>query len=78
MRDYKTTIDPDTLATVISMPTAEKIARDVQAAIANDHEGKVRDALIALGWCPPKEAADAMGALADAIAAAVRKGVTVQ
>lgn len=53
MKDYETRIDPDTLATVIAMPTAEKVARDVQATIARDHEGKVADALIRLGWTPP-------------------------
>lgn len=55
MRDYETAIDPDTLATVITMPTAEKVARDVQAAIKADHEGKVTDALIKLGWTPPHD-----------------------
>lgn len=53
MRDYETKIDPDTLATVIAMPTAEKVARDVMATIKADHEGKVADALIRLGWTPP-------------------------
>lgn len=53
MRDYEVTIDHDTLATVVAMPTAEKVARDVAATIANDHEGKVRAALIGMGWVPP-------------------------
>ena len=53
MRDYETTIDPDTLAIVTAMPTAEKVARDVLAAIARDHEGKVSAALIKMGWTPP-------------------------
>lgn len=53
MRDYEKTIDPDTFATVVTMPTAEKVARDVQATIKADHEGKVADALIRLGWTPP-------------------------
>lgn len=51
--DYKFKIDPDTLAASVVMPTAEKILRDVSVTIANDHNGKVRAALIKLGWTPP-------------------------
>lgn len=66
MRDYETTIDPDTLATVITMPTAEKVARDVQATIANDHDGKVVAALMALGWTPPHDHRDVNDAVRKA------------
>lgn len=77
MKDYAVTIDPDTLATTVAMPTAEKVARDVQQTISRDHEGKVRATLIALGWMPPDVAAQAQGALAEAIDASVRRGVGV-
>lgn len=53
-RDYNFKIDPDTLAASITMPTFEKVARDVSATIADDFDGKVRSALIKLGWTPPE------------------------
>lgn len=55
MRDYEVTTDPDTLATTVQIPAAEKVARDVAATIANDHEGKVVAALVKLGWTPPHD-----------------------
>ena len=33
----------------------EEIRRKVLEAIADDHEGKVRQTLIELGWSPPRE-----------------------
>lgn len=35
---------------------AQVIARQVAESIANDREGKIRQALIDLGWTPPPDA----------------------
>lgn len=70
-------LDPETLNYSVMGPSAATVAQDIHRAFAKDIEGKMQAALVALGWCPPKEAADAMGALASAIDAAVRKGVAV-
>lgn len=54
------------------------IAADVMMAFSRDVEGKTRRALIDLGWAPPETRTQAVAALADAVEAAIRKGVTVQ
>lgn len=37
------------------IPQMEQVRRQVADAIANDTEGKVRQALIELGWTPPED-----------------------
>ena len=59
-------------------PSSQQIAADVMVAFSRDVEGKTRRALIDMGWAPPETRTKAVAALAEAIEAAVRKGVTVQ
>lgn len=55
----------------------ESIRHDILMTFAKDNEDKVRKVLISMGWLPPAEAIAAERALADAVDAAVRKGVAV-
>lgn len=55
---YEFKIDPKTLEATLAGPTAEKVAADVAALIASDHDGKVRAALLGLGWAPPWQPID--------------------
>lgn len=77
MYDPRFQFNTDTQNYDVLGPSAATVAQDIQKALTQDVEGKMRAALIALGWCPPKEAAAAMGALASAIDATVRKGISV-
>lgn len=52
-RDYDFTIDPNTLIGTLVMPTAERVAQQVSERISHDRDGKVRSALIKMGWTPP-------------------------
>ena len=42
----------------MTTPSAEKVARDISFKIAHDYDGKVREALIKLGWHPPIDTTD--------------------
>lgn len=77
MYDPKFEFNRDTMNYDVMGPPAATVAQDIQAAFAKDVEGKVRAALIGLGWLPPQETAAAERALSEAIDAAVRKGVSV-
>lgn len=57
-QDYKFQVDPETLRGTVLMPSLDKVASDVAATIASDHNGKVRSALVRLGWTPPHDARD--------------------
>lgn len=74
--EYK--FDPETQSYHMLSPSASKVAEDVMRSFQRDVEGKMRTALIGLGWVPPETAQKAQAALASALEAAVRKGVTVQ
>lgn len=50
---HKTQYDHDTMSMITTGPSAEKVARDISFNIDNDYDGKVREALIGLGWHPP-------------------------
>lgn len=54
-RDYDFRIDPNTLIGTLTVPTAQRVAQKVAEQIAHDHDGKVRAALIGLGWTPPDD-----------------------
>ena len=60
------------------LDSPQQVAHDVAMAFARDRDGRVRERLIELGWLPPEQVATVQRALADAIEAAIRKGVTVQ
>ena len=77
MYDPKFHFNSDTQNYDVLGPSATTVAKYIHLAFARDVEGKMRSALIAMGWVPPKEAADAERALAAALDAAVRKGVAV-
>lgn len=77
MYDPEFKFDPASMNYSVMAPSAATVAQDIQAAFAKDVEGKMRAALIGLGWCPPQETAAAERALSEAIDAAVRKGVSV-
>ena len=53
--DVYTDFDEDTniLSVRYNPVPAMEVFRQVQKHMQNDTEGKVRDALIALGWTPP-------------------------
>lgn len=70
--------NPETQSHEVLGPSSQQIAADVMMAFSRDVEGKTRRALIELGWAPPETRTQAVTALAEAIEAAVRKGVTVQ
>ncbi len=69
---------PDTQSWHTPLDSPQQVAHDVEMAFARDRDGKVRDRLIELGWLPPDQVATVRRALAEAIEAAVRKGVTVK
>lgn len=50
--------NPDTQSYETLAPSAATVAQDIHAAFARDIEGKMRQALIGLGWAPPERAAD--------------------
>lgn len=48
--------DPDTQNYSVLGPSAATVAQDVALSFARDVEGKMRAALIGLGWVPPETA----------------------
>lgn len=50
--------DQETQSYHVLAPSATTVAQDVMRSFQNDIEGKVRAALIALGWMPPEVAAE--------------------
>lgn len=50
------TFDVDRKAITMDAPTSERIAFDVLMAFNRDVDGKIRAALISLGWMPPEVA----------------------
>lgn len=74
--EYK--FDPDTQSYHMLSPSASQVAEDVMRSFQRDVEGKMRAALVDLGWVPPETAKKAQSALASALEAAIRKGHTVQ
>lgn len=45
--------DPETMAHSLLGPSLETVRHDVVMAFQRDTEGKIRQALIDLGWTPP-------------------------
>ena len=70
--------DAETQSYHVFSPSASKVAEDVMHSFQRDVEGKIRAALVDLGWVPPDTACKAQAALAAALEAAIRKGATVQ
>lgn len=56
--DYFTRYDHEAMSMVTGKPSAEKVAKDIASHIAMDYDGKVRAALIGLGWHPPLDTSD--------------------
>jgi hypothetical protein len=69
--------DPDAQNYQMLVPSAATIAQDMALAFARDIDGKMRAALIGMGWAPPETARLATEAVRDALEASVRKGVAV-
>ena len=69
--------DPDAQNYQLLVPSAATIAQDMALAFARDIDGKMRAALIGMGWAPPETARLATEAVRDALEASVRKGVAV-
>lgn len=74
---YSAPLDMRPARQIESDRKASAVAHDLHAAFAKDIEGKMRDALIAMGWVPPTTALVVTAAVSDALEAAVRKGVAV-
>lgn len=52
----KFVFDEDAKSYMMQGPSAQTVAHDMQLAFARDVEGKLRAALIEMGWAPPDEA----------------------
>lgn len=48
--------DPETQAHLMVGPTLDQVRHDLVMAFMRDTEGKIKQALIDLGWRPPGEA----------------------
>jgi hypothetical protein len=59
MSDYKLEVDEHGFGGIVGPGLAEMTDR-VAKSIAADYDGKVRQALIQLGWVPPDQAAAAL------------------
>ena len=46
--------NPDTQSWHMPLPSPATVAHDVAMALARDREGKIRQALIDMGWTPPE------------------------
>jgi hypothetical protein len=55
IEDYKFHFDDKTKVFGVAGPTLAKIKDDVAISIARDHDGKIRRALLDLGWTPPDD-----------------------
>ena len=53
---YQFKVDPEDLKEArLIMPTSARVAAEVAKTMAQDADGKIRQALIDLGWPPPPE-----------------------
>lgn len=68
---------PDTHGYQMLGPSATTVAQDMALAFARDVDGKMRAALIGMGWAPPETTKLATEAVRDALEASVCKGVAV-
>ena len=54
MHEPKFEFDPDLKNYVVKGPTQQQVTYDILMAFRRDVEGKIRAALIELGWTPPE------------------------
>lgn len=54
----KLTFDEDTKSLLMQGPSAHQVAHDMHLAFMRDVDGKIRAALIAMGWMPPEIAGE--------------------
>ena len=50
---YKFEFDEETMQQAVMGPSLERVTAEVARTIASDCDGKIRQALIDLGWTPP-------------------------